>query len=158
MKENPLLNFLIDNLQKVFYPEDWIKIDLSLSKTELLTLLIVDRHGEIIMSQIADYIRVPLSTATGIVDRLVKNGYLKRERSESDRRIVAIQLTESGSTILKEFKGSITNYIDKIDQSLTEEERTLLFNLFMKITKVFGQDSIEGENTDKTPMKMINIE
>lgn len=158
MKENPLLNFLIDNLQKVFYPEDWIKIDLSLSKTELLTLLIVDRHGEIIMSQIADYIRVPLSTATGIVDRLVKNGYLKRERSESDRRIVAIQLTESGSTILKEFKGGITNYIDKIDQSLTEEERTLLFNLFMKITKVLGQDSIEGENTDKTPMKMINIE
>ena len=157
MKESPLLNVLIDNIQKVLYPEDWIKIDLSLSKTELLTLLIVDRHGEIIMSQIADYIRVPLSTATGIVDRLVKNGYLKRERSESDRRIVVIQLNDKGAEILKDFKKSLSNYVDRIDQSLTDEERRLLFNLFLKITKVLGEDPVEGENA-KTQVKTISIE
>lgn len=158
MKESPLLNFLIDNLQKVLYPEDWIKIDLSLSKTELLTLLIVDRHGEIIMSQIADYIRVPLSTATGVVDRLVKNGYLKRERSESDRRIVVIQMNDKGTEILKEFKGSLSNYIDRIDQSLTDEERRLLLNLFLKITKVLGPDPVERENIEKPSVKKISIE
>lgn len=68
MKEDALLDLFIDNLRKFFYPEEWIKIDLTLSKTELLALLIVDRHGEIIMSQIADYVRVPLCTATGIVN------------------------------------------------------------------------------------------
>lgn len=158
MKEKPLLNFLIDNLQKVLYPEDWIKVDLTLSKTELLTLLIVDRNGEIIMSQIADYIRVPLSTATGIVDRLVKNGYLKRERSESDRRIVSIQLTEKGTTILQDFKESLAEYVDRIDQVLTDEERRLLFNLFLKITKVLDQGNTEDKKVEKPQVQSIPIE
>ena len=158
MKENPLLNFLIDNLQKVLYPEDWIKIDLTLSKTELLALLIVDRHGEIIMSQIADYIRVPLSTATGIVDRMVKNGYLKRERSETDRRIVVIQLSEKGAKILNNFKGSLSEYVDRIDQSLTDEERRVLLNLFFKIANLLEKDAIAEEKQEKTSVKMISIE
>ena len=158
MKEKPLLNFLIDNLQKVFYPEDWIKIDLTLSKTELLALLIVDRHGEIIMSQIADYIRVPLSTATGIVDRLVKNGYLKRERSEADRRIVVIQLTEKGATILQGFKESLAEYVDRIDQALTDEERRLLFNLFLKVTKLLNQEVQNEESNEMPQVKKIAIE
>ena len=35
-------------------------------------MLFVDRYEEIIMSRIAEYINVPMSTATGIVERLVK--------------------------------------------------------------------------------------
>lgn len=158
MKEDALLNLFIDNLRKFFYPEEWIKIDLTLSKTELLALLIVDRHGEIIMSQIADYVRVPLSTATGIVDRLVKNKYLKRERSESDRRIVVIQLTEKGSEIVKDVKESILGYLEKINQTLTEDERQFLSNLFFKIMHRFEENHQEEPEQGNNKVKRIPID
>lgn len=158
MKEDALLNLFIDNLRKFFYPEEWIKIDLTLSKTELLALLIVDRHGEIIMSQIADYVRVPLSTATGIVDRLVKNKYLKRERSESDRRIVVIQLTEKGSQIVKDVKESILEYLEKINQALSEEERKFLYNLFFKIMHRFEENYQEEPEQENNRVKRIPID
>jgi DNA-binding PadR family transcriptional regulator len=42
-----------------------------------------------------------------LVQRLVKKGYLIRERSDSDRKIVVIRLTDSGEGIMYEFKNMI---------------------------------------------------
>ena len=99
MNFDDLYDLFLGNIKKIFYPQDWIDLDLSFSKSELLTILYLDRYEGIIMSQIAEYINVSMSTATGIVERLVNKGYLQRERSESDRRIVVIQLTDKGKSL-----------------------------------------------------------
>jgi len=154
-----LLKLMIDNLRKLFYPEEWIGIDLAISKTELFVLLLVDQNGEVIMSQIADSINVPMSTATGIVDRLVKSRYLKRERSEADRRIVLIGLTDKGRALVEEFKGVIFKYIGMINEALTDEERQFLFKLFRKIVDVIGNQHVENiEEPGQNRIKKIEIE
>ncbi|KUO51099.1 MAG: hypothetical protein APF76_16530 [Desulfitibacter sp. BRH_c19] len=159
MQFDNLMDIFFDNLKKLFYPEEWIGLDLSLSKTEMFTLLLVDRHKEIIMSQIADYINIPMSTATGIVDRLVKKGYLKRDRSDYDRRIVVLQLTEDGQHLLDNFKVSVNKYIDIINQGLTEEEREFLFKIMLKAVKLVSQSNAsELQETEVKKIKKINIE
>ncbi|MFZ5986197.1 MAG: MarR family winged helix-turn-helix transcriptional regulator [Bacillota bacterium] len=160
MNHNELLDFFIDNLKKFFYPEEWINLDLSFSKSELFTMLLIEKHGEIIMSQIADYTGVPMSTATGVVDRLVKHGYLIRERSESDRRIVVIKLTAKGKGLVDELKSTAMNYIKLIYDSLTDEERLLLGKIFTKVMRVFNEKNLhDGEEEEEAnKVKKIEIE
>lgn len=157
--ENNIINLLLDNLRKIFFPEEWIQLDLAVSKTELLAMLIVDRHGEVIMSQIADNLNVPLSTATGLVNRLVKNGYLLRERSEEDRRIVAIQLTERGKSLVHDLKSTLKSYLERVNVALTDEERRVLFGVFQKIIEILNQENRAGaEETAGQTLKSIPIE
>lgn len=156
--ENNIINLLLDNLRKIFFPEEWIELDQEISKTELLSLLIVDRHGEVIMSQIADYIHVPLSTATGLVNRLVKDGFLQRERSEEDRRIVSIRLTEKGKNLVNSLKNTLESYLGRINSVLTDEERKILFEVFGKIIELLNREKGSGEEQPTPTIKRISIE
>ena len=159
MEQEKVLDLVLDNLRKVLYPEEWIQLDLSVSKTELLSMLIVDRYGEVIMSQISDYINAPLRTTTGLVNRLVKSGYLRRERSEEDRRIVAIQLTDKGKKLMTEVKVTIGSYLERINAVLSAEERQILFQIFIKIIDAFSRkdnepvDSQVGQEIIKIPIE-----
>jgi len=147
MEQEKIIDLVLDNLRKVFYPEEWIQLDLAVSKTELLAMLIVDRHGEVIMSQISDYINAPLSTTTGLVNRLVKNGYLQRERSDEDRRIVAIRLTDKGKSMMTEVKESIGSYLGRINAVLSAEERQALFQISMKVMEALSRKDIVAEDS-----------
>ncbi|SET17566.1 DNA-binding transcriptional regulator, MarR family [Natronincola peptidivorans] len=162
MNINNLYDFFFQHLKKVFYPEEWIKLDWNFSKTEIFTMLLVERHGEIIMSQIAEHIHLPMSTASGLVERLVKNGYLKRERSESDRRIVVIKLTDKGKALVAELKDMIFHYIEKIGESLTKEEVEVLGKVFTKAIEVINDINKEKDHSDdgkeSNSIKKIEIE
>lgn len=146
MEYKELFDAAFDALRKLLFPEEWLDIDLALSKSELLTLFQIDRNGEIIMSQIADYVSIPMSTATGLVERLVKKGYLERVRSDSDRRIVSIRLTQAGKALIEDIKETITGYIKYVFEALTEEERKLLTGIFFKVTDILSGKR-QSENT-----------
>lgn len=157
-REN-FLDLVLDNLHKVFYPEEWIQLDLTVSKTELLAMLIVDRYGEVIMSQISDYLNAPLSTTTGLVNRLVKNDYLLRERSDEDRRIVTIRLTDKGKSMMTELKGSIESYLERINTVLSVEERQVLLQILMKVMDALSRkDFVSGDSRGEQTIRKIPIE
>lgn len=153
-----LYDIAMDTLKKLLYPEEWIAVDLSLSKTELLTLLQVDRNGEIIMSRIADYINIPMSTATGMVDRLVKKGYIERNRSDSDRRIVTIRLTEAGRALAEDIKTRIMSILKLLLENLTDEEEALLLSIFTKVTDLFSGSKPDESDETGGMVKKIEIE
>jgi len=159
MGQGKILDLVLDNLHKVFFPEEWIQLDLTVSKTELLAMLIVDRYGEVIMSQISDYLNAPLSTTTGLVNRLVQNGYLQRERSDKDRRVVVIQLTDKGRNMMSEVKGSIESYLERINSVLSAEERQGLLKVFLKIIEALSQkDFVSGNSQVRQVIRKITIE
>ncbi|WP_459195578.1 MarR family winged helix-turn-helix transcriptional regulator [Wukongibacter baidiensis] len=151
---------ILDNMKKLFFPEDWLQIDMKLSKTELFAMFIVERHGEVIMSKISDEINVSMSTATGIIDRLVKKKYLKRERSDLDRRIVLIKLTEKGQKTIEELKETMSKYLNRIYDVLTDEEIRVLSNIFIKVLNTFSEDeeTENKQNKEKAKIKKIEIE
>jgi len=70
---------------------------------------------------------------TVMVDKLIKKGFVKRYRSEDDRRIVLVQLSKQGQGALTEHKKvhqNITNFWLKI---LSEKERADLIKIMEKI-------------------------
>ena len=152
-------DLVLDNLKKLLYPREWISLDLEFSKSELFTMLYVAKQGEIIMSDIASNINVSMSTANGIVERLVKNGYLIRERSDSDRRIVVIRPTDKGKKLIDGLKSAIFEYLKLINDALDEEERSLLFKIFAKITAIFQRKADQNPVVEApSQLKKITIE
>lgn len=155
-----LVDILIENIKKLFFPEDWIELDLKFSKSEIFTMLFVEKRKEVTMTELVEYINSPMSTATGIVDRLVRNGYIRRDRSDTDRRIVLIRLTEEGSRLVNSLKGIISKYLNMIMEDLTEEEKRFLAKIALKIMQNLQDRPDVGKTAEqgKADLKKIDIE
>ena len=55
-------------------------VRLGISMTQLHVLNLLDRHGEMAMSRLADMLDVSMSAATGLIDRIEEHGYVERIR------------------------------------------------------------------------------
>ena len=86
----------IAEVKELISSDIWGNIFLNCTKNEVLILWLLYRKGEVNMSQIAEYIHVPLNTATGIIGRMEKNEMICRMRAKEDKRIVLISFTEKG--------------------------------------------------------------
>jgi len=154
--EITLFNF-IDQIKVLIAPETWTNILLDCSKNEMLVLMLLYRSSDVNMTQIAEYLNVPLNTATGIVARMEKREIVLRVRSVEDKRVVTIVLTDSGKqqfrTILQTFMG----YGQKVIESLTAEEIALLGKVIDKVIDVM-QEVRTKEETLPTKVRKIIIE
>jgi DNA-binding MarR family transcriptional regulator len=73
---------------------------MSMAHFHILSML--DRHGEMAMSRVADVLDVSLSNASGLIDRLEERGLVERIRVPDDRRIVLVRVTDVGRRTLAE--------------------------------------------------------
>jgi DNA-binding MarR family transcriptional regulator len=70
--------------------------DLPLSSYEVLLYLADSEAGRLRMSELADAVLLSRSGLTRLVDRLERDGLLKRERCESDARGLFAEITPKG--------------------------------------------------------------
>lgn len=159
MKSNSdIYDFLLDNVYKIIIPEEIITLELSLSRYELLALQLSDKYQTITMSNLAQGMAVPMSTATGIVDRLVKRGLLKRSRSEEDRRVVTVSLTDKGKALVENFKEHFRDFLDRIRSLLTEEEFETGLKLVRKVILGFQRAAQNQAQESAQQRRNIKIE
>jgi DNA-binding MarR family transcriptional regulator len=107
--------------------------DLALTPREFNILILLGKREELIMTELAAMIDSPLSTATRVVDRLVKKKLVQRERSERDRRIVIIRASEQGKLLHQDMQQKHLAASYKMLQILTEEEREVYVGLVGKL-------------------------
>src|SRR2546427_13210759 len=60
----------------------------ALSLIHLNVLVELEANGPMSMGHLADVLEVSVASATGIVDRMEKRGFLERRHDEEDRRVV----------------------------------------------------------------------
>jgi MarR family transcriptional regulator, organic hydroperoxide resistance regulator len=147
----------IDKIKLLFTSELWSNEILNCSKNELFILLLLYRKDEVNMSQIAQYISVPLNTATGIVARMEKKRLIVRKRSKEDKRIVYITMADQGkeqiSYIIKEF----VHYGNLIFDSFTPDEIELTFRLIDKVINVLANEQTKRASNQKNETKIRKI-
>lgn len=152
----------IDQCKYLFFPEQWNNTFMDYSKNEVFTMFFVFRKGHANMTEIADYLHVPLNTATGIISRLEKRGVIRRERDLIDKRVVTIGISEEGKEfLLGQFK-ELEHYYQLIMESITDEERMLLLKLIGRVFEILSQDQNNNKNNisqdKKKIVKKITIE
>jgi len=126
-------------LQKKLFAQITEGIDLPVTNTHLYMLHHIKNQGECMVTDIANYLGVTMGAVTGLVDRLHDFKLVRRDRSETDRRLVIIRLSEAGEELLKKVDNKrrqvLNNYLKDIDQ----EELSYLCNIMEKIaTKVLN--------------------
>ena len=102
----------------------------QVSAPQLNCLISLYENGPLPPSQIAKYIMVKSSTVTGIVDRLEQKGLVKRFRNSPDRRIITIELTDSGKNLAQNAPPPIQQkIIDGLKKLSKDELDQIIFSL-----------------------------
>jgi DNA-binding MarR family transcriptional regulator len=110
-----IYNMLIPSL-----PREWLESDVTVA--QLRVLLVLHTDGPSRMSSIASAIEVALSTATGIVDHLVRKGLVLRDADPQDRRLVICKLSPEGQELANRLWTWGQSQIEKLLESMTEEQ------------------------------------
>jgi len=98
---------------------------LSLMGAHALALL--EMHGPMPMSRLADDLGVALPNATGIVGRLAERGIVDREHADADRRVVLVSLNDHGRQLVGEMEEARRDRIRRLVEALdTDQQERLL--------------------------------
>ncbi|AUX40887.1 MarR family transcriptional regulator [Sorangium cellulosum] len=76
----------------------------GLTGPQLTILKLLESFQDLSLSTLSERIRAQNSTVTGIVDRMEREGLVRRERSKSDRRVVHIRLSDKGARLAREIQ------------------------------------------------------
>ena len=91
------------------------------------------------MSGIAEKLRITVGSLTTSMNSLVKKGYVVRERSEEDRRVVYIRLTEKGDKAYYHHEQFHHQMVDAVMQELGDEEVNVLVKTLTDLSAFFRQ-------------------
>lgn len=148
----------LDRVKELISPQTWENILLDCSKNEVFVMLLLYRRGEVNMTQVADYLQVPLNTVTGIVDRMEKRKLLERRRSAQDKRVVTIQMTEQGMTCIKDILEQVFYYGQSILSRLTPQELQTGIQLIDKVLDGLNEEYEKAQAEPEKKVRKIKIE
>ena len=96
--------------------------------SELLGCILFDHDGEVRPS---DLVGIAYSTSTGVsgsLYRLENAGFIERERSEDDRRVIMVRLTDAGRAAIDAARPGYDDLVAKRIGRLSDEEIDWLFD------------------------------
>ena len=105
---------------------DSVRRGLTLSQVTAMLLLKEARDGTMPMGQIAHELGVSLPTASGLVDRLHRDGLIDRVVSHRDRRVVLVRLTPEGRAVFQRMLRLLSDMVTRLLADLTEAEQESL--------------------------------
>ncbi len=121
----------------------------DLSVAEMHTLESIGLYDSKTMSETAADLGVTTGTLTVAVDRLVRKGYVKRQRDEHDRRVVRVQLTRQGKLAYRMHHKFHTLLVDRLVEPLDEAQRELFLSTLQSISDFVNEQSRKYNELDK---------
>lgn len=100
------------------------------------------------MSSIAKKLNITVGSLTTAVNNLVNKNYVERSRSEEDRRVVYVKLTEKGINAYHHHEDYHRQMTQAIIDKLDKEELPVLMKTLDALTEFFTGYSKEGRNQD----------
>jgi DNA-binding MarR family transcriptional regulator len=107
---------------------------------QFLIMEFLDRQGEGKMTDLARFMRVTTAAMTGIIDRLVKYGYVSRIPDLKDRRIIKVRLTVKGLELVKKVRRERRQMFLDIFGRISEEDRENYLRILMQIREILSKE------------------
>lgn len=137
------LQQLINRFQ--FLKSDVLPPDYEFNFREYRVIFHLGYNGPGIMREIADTLGIPVSTATGVVDRMVEKDLVQRERSKEDRRLVKVDLTEKGREVYRWDYETHVHFVKQMLKCLDLENQKIFVNLMETISAGISRATDEPE-------------
>lgn len=87
------------------------------------------------MAEIAKYLHLSPASLTTAVNVLVKKGYLIREYSSHDRRVIFVQLTDNGAMANREYLDFLRDMIAYITKDIDEQSADSMIEALFKLSE-----------------------
>jgi DNA-binding MarR family transcriptional regulator len=123
-------------------------LGLSFARYEVLMLLSFSRRGSMPMSRIGSLLQVHPTSATSAVDRLERQGFVRRVRDEQDRRVVLACVTNEGREVAERATAGLNAQVFE-EPGLTPEKVARLSALLGELRASAG-DSVERLGDPRT--------
>lgn len=111
--------------------------DLTVNDMHIIEAVGLDQANN--MSTIARKLNITVGSLTTSMNNLVLKGYAARERSEEDRRVVNIRLTQKGEQAYRHHEAFHEQMANAALQNLSQEEIPALANTLQNLVEFFHQ-------------------
>lgn len=111
----------------------------DISITEIHTIEAIGMYSERTMSEVAQKLKITVSTLTTAINKLIKKGYVERKRIEEDRRVVIIKLTKRGKLAFRLHQRFHGEMINNAIQGLSASEEEILISSLNKLNDFFKE-------------------
>lgn len=96
-------------------------------------------NGDSTMSMVAKKMRITAGSLTTSINSLVKKEYVTRKRSEKDRRVVYIMLTEKGEKAYYHHKDFHMQMVSSATKDMDDQDIQNLLSLLQNLTVFFNR-------------------
>ena len=125
--------------------------DLDLTPPQIHALLWLGHDGPLTMGELARRVRVTEKTATGLVDRMERDGHLARERDPDDRRVVRVRLTRGGAALHRRIDGDVERGVVRLLGLIDAPDRRALARILDKLLARLAQGEEEPARKERGP-------
>lgn len=129
-----LFNEVLDAEEKAVITEEFK--DISNNDMHIIEAIGIDEPRS--MSVIAKKRDITVGTLTTNMNSLEDKGYIVRERSKTDKRVVLVSLTEKGKKAFFHHRDYHKHMIQSIVRDLDEDEMKVLIKCLQSLEKFFG--------------------
>lgn len=127
---NSVLNAFFYSMKQMAHQ---IKCDLPLAEGQIFLLYLLREHGNYKVSELANRLGLTAGAVSAMTDKLIQFDLIQRERSEDDRRVVWISLTDKGKQVISEIQHNKFNLIRMRFGGLSEEDLKRATEVFEKL-------------------------
>ena len=124
----------------------WLK-PLGLTYTQYIVLLVLWEQDGVSVTEIGERLMLDNGTLSPLLKKLEQAGYVTRQRSHEDERVVVIRLTENGRALQEKARDVPMNVANCID--LPAEKARTLYTLLYELLDRQKNKTTEGENEDE---------
>lgn len=106
---------------------------MKITPPQMIILELLHKLDESKMTDLAHVLNVTTAAMTGIISRLVRDGYAVRVSEPDDRRIIKIRLTAKGANTVKSMTEHRKKMMIKIFGMISQEEREEYLNILSHV-------------------------
>lgn len=107
--------------------------DLGITSTQASIMFMLASGRSLAAADLAREYGIDASAVTRLIDRLEKRGLITRVRSEEDRRVIRLALTEEGRALARQIPDIFTMVLDKLLGGFTAEEVGFLKSMLRRM-------------------------
>ncbi len=134
-------------LRRVALHSKFLRREAGLTLPQILCLMAISQKGEATSAEISRAVQLSAPTVTGIIDRLERDGLVRRERGTSDRRKVYLSLSEEGKKRAASLPTPLQEQFVTRVMLLEAEERQLLLRSLERIVELMEAEKIDAAPT-----------
>jgi DNA-binding MarR family transcriptional regulator len=122
----------------------------GVSMTHMHVMWLLEHHGDLPMSRLAELLDISDSNATCIVDRMEERGLVERVRVPDDRRVVRVRIASGGRTALEQTEAlkqdRLQAILSHLDEAQLNRVARALDDIRSAVTAEFGPDYLSGHD------------